>query len=230
MYSLDSINALIDDQNDITPALHASSAVLIFAAYDHLSKIYNWRGAGDELTDGERDEIDAMIGLLYSDMLTKAGAAMDVGTVYAYAGISAATTMKSLLCDGATYLKVDYPELYAELASIFIIDANSFKVPELRGRSIIGTGLGPGLIVNRPMGANGGAIIHTLSITEMPIHHHQQRFYATATGTFTGATGAQDTSMSNPVATVDTLDTGSGGAHNNMHPYFALNMYIRALP
>ncbi|MCQ2598177.1 MAG: phage tail protein [Treponema sp.] len=46
-----------------------------------------------------------------------------------------------LKCDGSTYLKADYPELYAKLPAIYILDASSFKVPDYRDRV--------------PQGANG---------------------------------------------------------------------------
>jgi hypothetical protein len=39
------------------------------------------------------------------------------------------TPQGTLPCDGATYNRVDYPELYAALNSIYIIDADTFVTP-----------------------------------------------------------------------------------------------------
>lgn len=36
-----------------------------------------------------------------------------------------------LACDGATYLRTDYPHLYAVLPTLYIIDADHFSVPDL---------------------------------------------------------------------------------------------------
>ena len=89
----------------------------------------------------------------------------------------------------------------------------------------------------------GGAKTHTLTAAEMPSHTHvqdahvhTQRRNNTATGANTGWTTAFDTSSSSPAADVNTgtgstvatnQNTGGGGAHNNVPPYFVVYMWKR---
>lgn len=47
----------------------------------------------------------------------------------------------------------------------------TFALPDLRGRSPIGQGTGPGLDTIR-LGQRGGSPTHTLSVLEMPSHNH----------------------------------------------------------
>ncbi len=50
----------------------------------------------------------------------------------------------------------------------------TFGLPDLRGRSPMGRGQGPGLS-NRPLGQKGGKERHRLRLQEMPGHTHQMR-------------------------------------------------------
>ena len=75
----------------------------------------------------------------------------------------------------------------------------------------------------------GGAATHTLTINEMPSHHHDstntnkyQNFesgagYSVPVGNTYGNTG-----------TFQTSNTGGGRAHNNMPPYLVVNIWQRA--
>ena len=47
----------------------------------------------------------------------------------------------------------------------------TFALPDMRGRVMVHTGMGPGLS-NRDMGEVGGAEVHTLSVNELPAHDH----------------------------------------------------------
>ena len=62
--------------------------------------------------------------------------------------------------------------LFSLLGTIYGGDGRtSFALPDLRGRSIINSGTGPGL-ADRRLGAKSGAQTKTLSIPEMPSHNH----------------------------------------------------------
>lgn len=68
-----------------------------------------------------------------------------VGTVIAYFGETA--PQNYLICDGSQYNKTDYPELWTHLSSLtdttpYVVDGDNtkFKVPDLRGEFLRGTG------------------------------------------------------------------------------------------
>lgn len=76
-----------------------------------------------------------------------------------------------LLCDGASHLAADYPELYAVLPAAYILDADTFKTPDLSGRTVIGAGTGGGL-TPRNVADIGGAETHVITTDQMPSHTH----------------------------------------------------------
>lgn len=137
----------------------------------------------------------------------------------------AAATMPPniLLCDGSTYNRVDYPELYDAIDPAYHVDADTFTVPLLTDRVPVGAG------GSFPVNSVGGEKTHTLTIAEMPAHDHPQKVRRTATTTGTNdrvmtyGSGGTDGLTNN---TID--DTGGGAAHNNMQPYIALRYGIVA--
>jgi len=235
MIDLPVVQSLTADTVGINAALQPSSAVLIGAMWDYLANMSNWRGAGDELTTTELDEIDAMIGALYSDISTELTGMTPNPLTYARIGMIFAVPSAIgnfdetglLYCDGSSRLRVDYPDLYAMLNSAYIIDADTFKTPNLRGRMLLGNGDG-GLGVSYSMAARAGSHEHLLTVNELPAHHHTQQRMASTSGALTGITTAPDTTASSPSAIGDTGDTGGGQAHNNMPPYEVIRWYIVA--
>jgi microcystin-dependent protein len=77
-----------------------------------------------------------------------------------------------LLCDGAEYLVADYPKLAILLKEITVSsDASSFKVPDLRGRMLLGAGVGADLSP-RVVAQVGGLERVKLTESELPSHTH----------------------------------------------------------
>lgn len=77
-------------------------------------------------------------------------------------------------CDGRVVLISEYPELYEAVGNTYGTsdDPMYFKLPDLRGRNIVGDGLGDSL-TNRFLGQTGGREKHTLSVNELPSHSHK---------------------------------------------------------
>lgn len=161
------------------------------------------------------DTVDAAKAL-FDDYVRSTGCGM-VGVVFASARSSLPDG--SLACDGATYLKSDYPELYDVLGAAYIVDASHFKTPDLRGRVVVGSGQGSGLS-NRSQGQIGGEEVHTLSSGEMPIHAH-----IWGNG-FAAAPGPTVVATFGPNVGQNTGNAGSGGSHNNMQPFEVLSYGI----
>jgi microcystin-dependent protein len=146
-----------------------------------------------------------------------------IGAVFSMAADVLPANM--LWCDGTTYNRVDYPDLYGRLAAAFIIDADTFSVPDLRGRVVVGSGPGAGL-TDRAVGDTGGEEEHQLTVGELASHNHG--VYADH---FIHSTAETDVPilLSESILTITQTDyAGSDEAHNNMQPYFALRFAIVA--
>ncbi|NEU33727.1 phage tail protein, partial [bacterium LRH843] len=62
--------------------------------------------------------------------------------------------------------------LFSLIGTIYGGDGRTtFALPDLRGRSMVHEGTGPGLS-NIRLGQRGGVESHTMSVTEMPSHNH----------------------------------------------------------
>jgi microcystin-dependent protein len=79
-----------------------------------------------------------------------------------------------LPCDGASYLRTEYPDLYEIIGLTYSPvgePADQFCVPDLRGRSVLGAGTGPGL-TPRTMADPLGDETVTLGVDQLPAHNH----------------------------------------------------------
>lgn len=127
-------------------------------------------------------------------------------------------------CDGGTYNRVDYPNLYALLDPIFKIDADTFVTPNInRGDTIIGAGTSPvGSIYD--VGDTGGEEEHSLSSAENGEHFH-------TTNMTTGlavSPGELPVNIPTPLPLGTTNNSGLGVPHNNMMPFTALKFCVVA--
>lgn len=120
-----------------------------------------------------------------------------------------------LRCDGAEYLRVDYPELYAVIRAEFIVDADHFVVPQ-RDRRIGIDGITPAL--------QGGENTHTLTEAEMPAHTHTEGIASPI-----AINGGLEAPAASAIPAVSlTGSTGGGAAHNNMQAYEGSQFFIVA--
>ena len=102
-----------------------------------------------------------------------------VGEIIAFGGVQVPTGW--LLCNGAERPIDGYQKLYEILGvqwgsltnGLGQGGATHFKLPDLRGRSLIGAGAGAGL-TNRAIGQAIGSEAHVLTVAEMPSHNHTQ--------------------------------------------------------
>jgi len=165
-----------------------------------------------------------------------------VGTVAPFIGNTDSVPKNWLLCDGS-YASIDaYPDLFRLIGSIYgeVLDGR-FKLPDLRGRTLVGAGSSDGLST-RLIGEFGGEEQHQLSITEMPSHSHKP-----AIGTNDGVDHwwGSDNRIGTPNFDYDgstttkpsdgylapsykTNSVGGNSPHNNMPPYSVANWIIRA--
>lgn len=119
----------------------------------------------------------------------KTGFVTPVASINAYAGSSAPSGW--LLCDGANYSRTGtYAELYAVLGTMYGNNsANDFKVPDLRGIFVRGSGTNG--VLNYANGSDVSAAYGTYQNDSMQGHYHN--FYYDSTDIAITGTGARAT-------------------------------------
>jgi microcystin-dependent protein len=166
------------------------------------------------------------------------------GQVIDFAGV--AIPSGYLACDGSAVSRTTYSGLFAALSTTWGVGDGSttFNVPDLRGRTTIGSGTGTGLsartLGQQTIGEENHVLItaelaahnHTINITD-PTHHHgfsgsisnttaggagdNAVDFGTNSNTFNAATGI----------TASSVNTGSNTAHNTMQPSAVVQKIIK---
>jgi len=158
-----------------------------------------------------------------------------IGQIIAY--VSASPPAGTIPCDGATYLRTDYPDLYASIDSFYVVDADHFVTPDLRGRAIVGVGTGSGL-TTRNLGDLFGEENHILTTGELASHSHTDIGHTHVEGTAAPSAVLIGVGAPAPTAVPSVGVTGSGNAnlsntgsnqpHNTCQPSNAINYAIVA--
>ncbi|CAB4197617.1 Phage tail collar domain containing protein [uncultured Caudovirales phage] len=143
------------------------------------------------------------------------------GSLIPTAAISTPTGF--VLADGSTLDSVANPE-YADLFSAIGTThggtgASSFNVPDMRGRTAIGSGTGTSLTA-RTLGATGGAETHTLTSGEIPSHTHSGTTGTEGSHTHTGTTNNESShthsvTVANESAHTHPASASTTGSHDH---------------
>lgn len=244
---LTALQSLALDYNSGIYRLMPNDVAVLFYASSYLEDRFNWVDKSDPLdvvTDSDWDTIEAMVASALRTLKMPI-----LGMIVPFVTEDPASGV--LPCDGSVYLRVDFPDLYAVLDPFFIVDADHFNVPDLRGRVVLGVGSGAGLS-NYNVGDNGGEEAHTLTTGEIASHTHSQsnptiidpthshvETGAVPTLITIGAGVPAPSAIPSPTVTAPSLtgitalagaiaNTGGDGAHENRQPYYSLNYGIVA--
>jgi microcystin-dependent protein len=159
-----------------------------------------------------------------------------LGVVQLFAGSAAPAGYA--MCDGGQLPIADYPALYAAIGatfnaapsasgSIYSTPAGYFRLPDLRGRFIVGCH--PADADYSDVAKAGGKKLHALTAAELPPHAHPAptgKFVTTTGGVTPGGGGdsgrncLQNGTVGLPAETG--TSAGGGAAHENRPPYYAL--------
>lgn len=190
-----------------------TTAALLLSAAVWFENPAVWTGATfGELSDFEIARIEEITALAQDEIM-----ASMIGTIVPVA--TAVLPPNTLLCDGATYNEVDYPELYAALDPTFHLGPNQFTVPDCRDRFIAGELTGP-------MGLTGGGINYNIGVGNLPPHSHT---YLAGTPTVaTLGAGAPLTVGAVPPQVLNSGNAGGGNAIQIIPPFIVLAYAIIA--
>ncbi len=141
-------------------------------------------------------------------------------------------------CAGQTLSIAQNQALFAILGITYGGDGiQNFKLPDLRGRSVVGVGAGPGL-TQRVLGEVGGTENVTLTVGQIPPHTHTynalsgNREAPSPEGNFLGTAAGNFYSQQDPGDKLLPMNAGAislaGGnqPHNNMQPFLSINYII----
>lgn len=180
------------------------------------------------------------------------------GMIHSWGGAAAPTGW--LLCDGSVVSQTVYAALFANIGSAFNIGgegAGNFRLPDSRGRSVLGAGTGSGL-TPRTRGQYLGEENHLLSTPELPSHTHNVSgntggfsadhthsiFFFQANGNDGGASGGgpgtfgkgvnagttsggQSANHSHAFGVTSDNGTGGAGSHNTIHPVLVATVIVK---
>jgi len=142
-----------------------------------------------------------------------------------------------IYCNGDTRNRVDFPRLYAVLPAEFIVDDDTFILPDLQG-VVLGGFNASSIFGFDELYDTVGEFAHTLFTSELPSHAHGITPHSHSEGTTTPTTitigpGAPAPAAIGALGTTGTALTttdnaGGGESHNNIQPTFILKMYIVA--
>lgn len=141
-----------------------------------------------------------------------------------------------LRCDGRVLQRSAYPALFSAIGTTYgSTNSGDFRIPDIRERSVVGTG------TKYSLGDKGGNTLLTLSIAQIPAHTHEigessdqsKRFQArtsnqdigigTSGYTYLTSTGTSSNERS-PIA----ASTGGSQPIDLRDPYFGLPYIIKA--
>lgn len=219
--------------------LSGDSLALFLCTVSQTEEKEYWIGETTRLPDAtEWDAIEALTAKAYGELMVEEECppTMPLGMIFPFGTTD--PPVGSLECDGTEYLRVDYPALYAALDAAFVVDADHFVTPDLRGRVTVGAGAGSGLTAY-DVGETGGEEAHTLVTDELPYHthtltdpSHDHTYFRPNMDGAAILSGTQSvrtrTQVSTGAANADITPgfTGADTPHENRQPFVALRFAI----
>ncbi len=220
-YSYQAINDLSLGDTGHFVFLDAWSISLLGSMLSQERPLWLWANNQFPLTEAEIDDLDNKLSTAQGQLMQSL-----VGLIIPCA--TATVPPGTLLCDGAAYLRADYPNLYDALDPAFIVDADNFIVPDLQDRFIVGAG-------EREIGEVGGSDEITQTVDQMPAHIHTSPPHvhtevAAAPTVVNGGVEAPASSASpfttTTGATAVTIDSTGGGQPMTITPPFQALRYV----
>lgn len=208
------------DNYPVTATLAPEVVAVLLYALSQIERPETWLDTRedpfDEISPTDAEEIDELVSAANMSIISP-----EVGFIKPY--ITTNPPDNTIPCDGGLYAREDYPLLYAVLDSVFIVDADTFNVPDLRGLVLIGAGSVGSYTFS--LGGMGGEYEHQLSESELASHSHT--IPRTTTSLFV-APGEVPGLVPVPIVPDFTGNTGGDVPHNNIQPYGVVKYCVQA--
>ena len=171
-------------------------------------------------------------GSIWQSLTPSAVGGVLTGSITAYGGVNVPSGY--LECDGSTVSSSNYLALHAAISNLYGGSAYTgasglnFTLPDLRGRSIIGTGWGSGL-TSRAFGSKGGLENQTITTSNMPSHNHSiydPGHKHTGTTDYANANHTHGTHHENGGITI--TGSNNGGTYNAYAQRYGINAYSQS--
>jgi len=225
-FSYTAINNLALDDTGRFCYLDAWSLNACLSIIAQSSGLYLWANDQNPLTEAEIDDLKHKLANTQGQLMqTLVGLIMPICT--------AAVPDGTLLCDGSTHLRADFPNLYDALDTFYHVDATSFTVPDLRDRFVLGSG------TTHAANTSGGSFDHVQTVGEMAAHthtsppHSHAESAAAPSAILVGVGAPVPSALPAASATgLTAVSIDSAGASNPMDitpPFFALAFVVVAL-
>lgn len=183
--------------------------------------------------DGQPAEILKQVQVIAQGIRTALEKAIPVGTIAMYG--AERDPEGWMRCDGRLLDRNSYAKLFAAIGAAYgSTSSTNFRLPDIRERSVVGTG------TKYNVGDKGGAATVTLSINQMPAHTHDIGESEDPTRRFQSRTANQDIGIGSSGYTYLTSTGNNGGSRSPIatsvggsqpvdirSPYFGLPYIIK---
>lgn len=225
-YSYDALNGLSSGDTGHFVFLDSWTIGLLSSMLSQERPFYFWMNDQNPLSESEIDDLDNKLSTAQGQLMqTIVGLIMPICT--------ATLPQGTLLCDGSTYQRADYPNLYDALDTFYHLNADEFSVPDLSDRFVLGAGTG------HSVNTSGGSFEHTQTEAELAPHSHTSPPHAhseiAAAPTIVNGGLEAPASSASPFTTTTGLtsvsidSTGGGSPMDITPPYVALRYVVVAL-
>lgn len=158
-YSYQAINQLALSDTGHFVFLDSWTISLLDSMLSQERPFYLWMNDQNPLSEPEIDDLDNRLSTAQGQLMRPlVGLIMPICTGDLPEG--------TLLCDGSIHQRADYPNLYDAIAPGYRLDADSFIVPDMRDRFVLGAG------PDHAAGSMGGSFTHTQTEDELAPHAH----------------------------------------------------------
>jgi microcystin-dependent protein len=177
-----------------------------------LSKEKNWQQHG-AATPSACAELWATLNDISFQMTPcVGGSTVSIGTFYWFAGPPENVPSNSLVCDGSSLSASAYPALFSAIGYTYGGSGDDFNLPDIYNETIVAARTG-----SYSVGDSGGQSTITLTVDQLPAHHHGVYVESSV-----GANIASLTGLKTSGVTEDTQDAGLGQSIDIRNPYIAM--------